>query len=32
MEYVKKVLEINQNTLDAAKGEKLMGMMQTALM
>ena len=32
MEYMKKVLQVNQNTVDAAKGEQLMGMMQTALM
>jgi hypothetical protein len=32
IEYMKKILEINQNTVDAAKPDVLMGYMQTALM
>jgi hypothetical protein len=32
MEYLKRVLQINQNTVDAAKPDQLMAYMQQALM
>ena len=32
MEYMKKVLQINQNTVDGYKGDQLMSKMQEALM
>lgn len=32
MEYMKKALQVNQNTVDSKKPDQLMGMMQEALM